>query len=119
MTTDLSASVLEGVKRLAEKATPGERFYRPHHHDDWGCVKLASGEWLLRISTSRFEDTTLDAHRRFKTDPCEADGLFAAACHPAFVLGLIQEVERLRDLHERTEAHYDATLKAIPQEKSP
>ena len=93
MTTDLSASVLEVVKRLAEKATPGKREYRPTEYDDWGVVRLPGGRFFAKVNSVG----DLDAHRAAKTDPCEADGKFiATVTDPAFVLGLIQEVERLR-----------------------
>jgi hypothetical protein len=78
--------MIEELRTLAEKATPGPWAYRPDEYDDWGLVKSPPREvgnydppFIIRGAIGQFRDPdvhdeeTLNAHRRAGTDPWEAN----------------------------------------------
>lgn len=85
------------LRRLAEAATPGARTVE-HDGNEQACLCTDTGETLIAV----FPHQCVESIRLLR----EADAAYIAAADPATVLGLLDEVERLRHLVDSA-AEYD------------
>jgi hypothetical protein len=64
---------------MTDKHTPGPWSYRSQPHDDWGVVRAGRFIICQARDPDVYESADLDAHRRAKTDPWEANARLIAA----------------------------------------
>lgn len=105
------------IERRAEKATVGPWLYRPRPPlDDWGIIRAAAEDGYI-VAQARDAGATdekqKDNHRRRKTDPYEANGLFIAHARDDIPWLLAQHralIERVTKYRKRLQVdrHFEA-----------
>ncbi len=108
--TSLS-NLVEELRALHEKATPGEWTYRSNQHDDWGVVRGPSGYYVAQAHPGRrLTDEEANEHRQNKTDPHGPNALFIIAAHthlPTLLSALEGEKEEgWRDIATAPKDHF-------------
>jgi 5'(3')-deoxyribonucleotidase len=83
------AMMIEELKALAEKATPGPWEYRPGEYDDWGVIKgppfrpdgfeYDLRPFIAQCRSPNLSEAELGQHRANKTDPWETDAALIVA----------------------------------------
>lgn len=92
----------------AEAVCPSPWLYRPHQHDDWGCLRSQVRgsddlSFLASFRAPHYGREAEDEHRAAKTDPYAPPARFAAAADPSTVLALLDEVEALKAQDEQSQ----------------
>jgi hypothetical protein len=96
-------NIIDGLQEAVEaskpKHTPGPWTYRPHKFDDWGLVRGYDDYPVAQASTCRADDAQKDMHRKYNTDPAEANARLIAAA-PELLAALKVAIWSQRDQRE-------------------
>lgn len=95
------SDIIQELRSLIAKATPGPWAYRPREYDDWGFIRVAQADaegWQPIVALGRAGpvESDHDEHRRNKTDPYgpNAELIVAAINHLPALLDRLEAVER-------------------------
>lgn len=93
--------IIQELRTLIAKATPGPWAYRPREYDDWGFIRVAQADaegWQPIVALGRAGpvESDHDEHRRNKTDPYgpNAELIVAAINHLPALLDRLEAAER-------------------------
>lgn len=93
--------IIQELRSLVAKATPGPWAYRPREFDDWGFIRVAQADaegWQPIVALGRAGpvESDHDEHRRNKTDPYgpNAELIVAAINHLPALLDRLEAAER-------------------------
>lgn len=98
---------LAKLKELAQKATPGPWMECGHEQDGCACGMVYAGR-VPAVCTVE-TDSPVEGVQRGREEK-RHDARYIAAAHPQTVLGLIAEVERLRDENDMLRAEVERRL---------
>jgi hypothetical protein len=85
---------IKKLKKLAEKATPGPWFRSGGRVDDYDIMTYSIGPVGDRENLEQYEDGF--AYTYTTNDDGEANGAYIAAIDPDTLIGLLDELEKLR-----------------------
>ncbi|WP_314712994.1 hypothetical protein [Sphingobium yanoikuyae] len=108
--------IIQELRSLVAKATPGPWAYRPREFDDWGFIRVAQADaegWQPIVALGRAGpvESDHDEHRRNKTDPYgpNAELIVAAINHLPALLDRLEAAE-WRPIERKPEAPVNAVL---------